>query len=436
MARSIIAIVGRPNVGKSTLFNRIARQRLAIVEDTPGVTRDRIYTNARWLERDFLLVDTGGLTDEQDPIQTQIRKQAEMALAEADAVIMVVDGREVLTALDFQIAAQLRKAKKPIVLAVNKIEDFSGVHGVVDAEIYSLGLGEPVLISAEHGKNIGDLLDAALAHCPEDAAADPEAIRVTLVGRPNVGKSSLINGLLGEERVIVSDQPGTTRDAIDTPLSANGRHYLLVDTAGIRRKSKVEEAVEYYSVMRALKAVERSEVVLLVLDATSEVTEQDLKIAGLIKDAGKACIILINKWDLVVKDDQTMQSYTDKIRHNLDFLDYAPLLFVSAQSGQRLAKVLPMVDQVMMSYSMHISTNRLNEFIGEAVALHHPPSNNGRIFKIYFTKQVKAQPPTFQFSVNDPDGFHFSYRRYLENRLRESFGFVGTPLHFVTRTRN
>ena len=436
MARSIIAIVGRPNVGKSTLFNRIAGQRLAIVEDTPGVTRDRIYTNARWLERDFLLVDTGGLTNEHDPIQTQIRKQAEAALDEADAVIMAVDGREPLTALDFEIAAQLRKAKKPVVLAVNKIDNFSGGRGMVDAEIYSLGLGEPILLSAEHGKNIGDLLDAALAHCPEDAAGQPDAVRVTLIGRPNVGKSSLINGLLGEERVIVSDQPGTTRDAIDTLFSANDRHYLLVDTAGIRRKAKVEEAVEYYSVMRALKAVERSDVVLLVIDASATVAEQDLKIAGLIKDAGKACIILVNKWDLVVKDDHTMENFTDQIRKQLDFLDYAPLLFVSAKSGQRLTKVLPLVDQVMVSYSTQISTNRLNELIGEAIALHHPPSNKGRIFKIYFTKQVKAQPPTFQFTVNDSDGFHFSYRRYLENRIRESFGFVGTPLHFVTKTKN
>lgn len=432
MGRAIIAIVGRPNVGKSTLFNRIAGQRLAIVEDTPGVTRDRIYTNARWLEREFLLVDTGGLTDEHDPIQTQIRKQAEVALDEADAVIMVVDGREALTALDFQVAAQLRKTKKPVILAVNKIENFSML---IDSDVYSLGLGEPILISAEHGKNIGDLLDAVLSTYPEEPRAEEPAVRVTFVGRPNVGKSSLINALLGEERVIVSDQPGTTRDAIDTPFIVNENRYLLVDTAGIRRKSKVEESVEYYSVMRALKAIERSDIVLLVLDATAEVAEQDLKIAGLIKDAGKACIIVINKWDLVEKDNNTVASYTEKIKDAIDFLDFAPLLFVSAKSGQRLPKIISTVDQVMQSYSMRISTNRLNEFIGEVIALHNPPSNKGRIFKIYFTKQIKVQPPTFQFTVNDPDGLHFSYRRYLENRLRESFGFIGTPINFSIKTK-
>lgn len=429
-----MAIVGRPNVGKSTLFNRIAQQRLAIVEDTPGVTRDRLYVNAKWLEREFLLIDTGGVTDEADHIQQQIRKQVEIALEEADAVIMVVDGRESLTASDYQVADFLRKTKRPVILAVNKIEDFA--LQMIDPEIYSLGLGEPIPISAEHGRNIGDLLDAVLSQVPERENDESlETIRVTLAGRPNAGKSSLINALLGEERVIVSDQPGTTRDAIDTPLISGEQQYLLVDTAGIRRKSKVETSVEYYSVLRAMRAIERSDVAILVIDATRGVAEQDQKIGGMIKDAGKACIILVNKWDLIEKDNHTMDEYIDQIRDALSFLDYAPILFVSALSGQRLSKLLPLVNQVMESYTFRISTNRLNQFIGEVIALHHPPSNKGRIFKIYFTKQLGVKPPTFQFAVNDPDGFHFSYQRYLENKLREAFGFIGTPIKFQTKIK-
>lgn len=433
MSQVVIAIVGRPNVGKSTLFNRIAGQRLAIVEDTPGVTRDRLYANCHWLERDFLLVDTGGITDERDPIQVQIRKQVDLAVSEADGVIMVVDGRTPLTSADHQVADLLRKSRKPAVLAINKVENFSAM---VDPELYSLGLGEPLSISAEHGKNIGDLLDTLMALVPEsESEAETDAIRVTMVGRPNVGKSSLVNALLGEDRVIVSNQPGTTRDAIDTELTLNGRHYLLVDTAGIRRKSKVDETVEYYSVLRAIKAMERSDVAILVVDATTNLTEQDLKIAGLIKDAGKACIVAINKWDLVVKDDKTTESFTEKIRNDLEFMEYAPLVFISAVTGQRLNKMMELVDQVMGNYMLRISTNRLNQLIGEAMALHNPPSNKGgRPFKIYYTQQVKAKPPTFLFTVNDPDGFHFSYQRYLENKLREAFGFIGTPLRLQTRT--
>ncbi|HOP74736.1 MAG TPA: ribosome biogenesis GTPase Der [Bacillota bacterium] len=431
MSRTVIAIVGRPNVGKSTLFNRIARQRLAIVEDTPGVTRDRLYTTAKWLDREFLLIDTGGLTDEKDTIQMQIRKQVEIALEEADVLIMVVDGREPLTTSDYQVAELLRKTKKPVVLTVNKIDNFDTYY---DSEIYSLGLGEPILISAEHGKNIGDLLDAALAHCPEETEeSDNERIRVTFVGRPNVGKSSLVNALLGEERVIVSNIPGTTRDAIDTPLTIDGTDYLLVDTAGIRRKSKVEAAVEYYSVLRALKAVERSDVVILVLDATENIAEQDLRIAGIIKDAGKACIILVNKWDLVDKDSKTADEYVKEIRDALDFLDFAPVLFVSAKTGQRLVKLPQAINEVMNYYTMRVSPNRLNEVISDAMMMHNPPSNKGRMFKIYYTTQVKVKPPTFRFTVNDPEGFHFSYQRYLENKLREYFGFKGTPIRFVTK---
>lgn len=433
MARPVIAIVGRPNVGKSTLFNRIIRQRLAIVEDTPGVTRDRLYAKSNWLDREFLLIDTGGLTDERDPIQTQIRNQVELALDEADAIIMVTDGREPLTTSDYQVAELLRKTKKPIVLAVNKIEAYPAT---ADPEIYSLGLGEPILISADHGMNIGDLLETALSHITIDRETEEDdQVRVTFVGRPNVGKSSLVNALLGKERVIVSDQPGTTRDAIDTPLHHDGMDYLLVDTAGIRRKAKVEEAVEYYSVLRAIRAVERSDVVVMVLDAGEIITEQDLKIAGIIKDAGKACLILINKWDLVEKDNGTAGKFEEQIRRELGFLDYAPLLFVSAKTGQRLGKILASVNTVMESYTFRISSNRLNQVVGEITALHQPPTVKGRMLKIYYSKQIKVKPPTFQLNVNDPDNMHFSYQRYLENKLREYFGFVGTPIRFQIKAK-
>jgi GTPase len=428
LARAIIAIVGRPNVGKSTLFNRIARQRLAIVEDTPGVTRDRLYTTAQWLDRDLMIIDTGGITDDKDPIQVQIQKQVDLALEEADSIIMVVDGRESLTNSDHQVASLLRKTKKPVVLTVNKVEDF---RELVDPEVYGLGFGEPILISAEHGKNIGDLLDAVLINVPKGPSEETDdTIRVTLVGRPNVGKSSLVNALLGQDRAIVNDQPGTTRDATDSPVTINGCNYLLVDTAGIRRKAKVEVAVEYYSVLRAIRAIDRSDVVILVLDATEKVAEQDLKIAGLIRDAGKACLILVNKWDLIEKDHQTFEVFTEEIRYHLNFLDYAPLLFVSANTGQRLPKIIELVNQVMEAYTFRISTNRLNQVVGEAIALHNPPSNKGRAFKIYFTNQVKVKPPTFVFTVNDIKGLHYSYHRYLENKLRETFGFIGTPIVF------
>jgi GTP-binding protein len=414
------------------LFNRIIRQKLAIVEDTPGVTRDRLYAKGNWLNREFLLIDTGGLTDERDPIQTQIRKQVNLALEEADAIIMVVDGRETLTASDYQVADLLRKTKKPVILAVNKIETHPAI---TDPEIYGLGLGEPILISADHGLNIGDLLETVLSHIVMEHEAEQEdLIRVTFVGRPNVGKSSLVNALLGEERVIVSDRPGTTRDAIDTPLHLDGINYLLVDTAGIRRKSKVEEAVEYYSVLRAIRAVERSDVAIMVLDASEVITEQDLRIAGIIKEAGKACLILINKWDLVEKDSATAGNYEEQIRRELAFLDYAPLLFVSAKTGQRMGKVLQLVNMVMESYTFRISSNRLNQVIGEITALHQPPSVKGKMFKIYYSKQIKVKPPTFQLNVNEPEGMHFSYERYLENKLREYFGFVGSPIRFQMKT--
>jgi GTP-binding protein len=428
LGRAVIAIVGRPNVGKSTLFNRIARERLAIVEDTPGVTRDRLYTAAKWLERDFLLIDTGGLTDEQDQIQTQIRKQVQIALEEADSLIMVVDGREPLTASDYQVADLLRRTKKPVVLAVNKTEDFNKP---LDPEIYSLGLHEPIRISAEHALNIGDLLDAVLNQVPEEEeTAALEQIRVTFVGRPNVGKSSMVNALLGEERVIVSDIPGTTRDAIDTPITINGVNYLLVDTAGMRRQAKVEVAVEYYSVLRALRAVDRSDVVVLMLDASQKIADQDLKIAGIIKEAGKACLILVNKWDLITKDSKTVAAFEAEIREELEFLSFAPILFVSAKTGQRVSKITEMVNLIMNNYLCRISTGRLNQMIADAVMMHNPPSYKSRAFKIYYATQIKVKPPTIVLSVNDPEGMADSYLRYLENKLREQFGFTGTPIKF------
>lgn len=434
MIRTVIAIVGRPNVGKSTLFNRIAGERLAIVEDTPGVTRDRIYANCRWLDHEFLLIDTGGITDERDPIQVQIRKQVDLAIAEADVLLMVVDGREPLTASDDQVAKLLRKSKKPVVLAVNKVENFKET---MNAEVYSLGFGEPIRISAEHGRNIGDLLDAVLSFESKDSdAMEGDAIRVTLVGRPNAGKSSLVNAILGEDRVIVNDQPGTTRDAVDTPFYYHDQHYLLVDTAGIRRKSKVENSVEYYSVLRAIKAVERSDVVILVLDGSQEITDQDLKIGGIIKDAGKACIIAVNKWDLLAPAGKTVEQFREKLQDKLEFLNYAPVLFVSATSGHHLSKLMPLIEEVMESFTKRVSANKLNQVVGEAIALHHPPSNKGRLFKIYYTSQIKVKPPTFRFIINDQDGFHFSYQRYLENKLRETFGFWGTPLKFETSLKN
>ncbi len=434
MIRTVVAIVGRPNVGKSTLFNRIAGERLAIVEDTPGVTRDRIYANCRWLDQEFLLIDTGGITDERDPIQVQIRKQVGLAIAEADVLIMVVDGREPLTTSDDQVAVLLRKSNKPVVLAVNKVENFKET---MNAEVYSLGFGEPVRISAEHGRNIGDLLDAALAfQSKEPDTTDAGAIRVTLVGRPNAGKSSLVNAMLGEERVIVNDQPGTTRDAIDTPFRYHAQQYLLVDTAGIRRKSKVETSVEYYSVLRAIKAIERSDVAVLVLDASQEITDQDLKVGGMIKDAGKACIIAVNKWDLLAPSNKTVEQFREKIQDKLEFLNYAPVLFTSAKTSHHLSKLMPLIEEVMDSYTRRVSTNKLNQVIGEAIALHHPPSNKGRLFKIYYTGQIKVKPPTFRFTINDEDGFHFSYQRYLENKLREAFDFNGTPLKFEINVKN
>ncbi|MGE5509506.1 MAG: ribosome biogenesis GTPase Der [Chitinophagales bacterium] len=436
MRLPLVAIVGRPNVGKSTLFNRLTASRLAIVEATPGVTRDRLYHRCEWGKHAFVLVDTGGIdTGLDDPIAEQTRRQAELAVREADVIIFVVDGRDGLLPADEEVAELLRTSRKPVLLAVNKGEGQRP--DTVKADFYVLGLGEPVVISAAHGLGTGDLLDEVVAYFPPAGKdlEDPAQTRVAVVGRPNVGKSSLVNAVLGEERVITSDLPGTTRDAIDTPFVRNGRNYVIVDTAGIRRRSSVKEAVERYSVLRAVKAISRADVVLMVLDATAGVTDQDRRIAGLGHEAGRATIIVVNKWDLVEKDEHTLAQYTKRLRAELAFLDYAPLIFVSAKSGKRVPQLVDLMEYVAEQQSRRIQTSHLNEVVSDAVTRHEPPSDKGRALKIFYATQASVRPPTFVFFVNDPDLFHFSYQRYLENRLREAYGFEGTPLVLKARPK-
>ncbi len=433
MPRPIVAIVGRPNVGKSTLFNRIIGERVAIVEGSPGITRDRLYRETEWLGRSFFLVDTGGISsNKNDPFAVKIYNQAKLAIEEADIIWFVVDVREGLHPLDQEIAEILRKTKKPLVLVGNKADTYDPA---LASDFYRLGFGPPLLISAEHALNLGDLLDQTVAAFPDGQEEAEEAIRVALIGRPNSGKSSLLNALLGEERVIVSPIPGTTRDAIDTPLQYNGVSYILVDTAGIRRKARVEEAVEYYSVLRAIRAVERADVALLVLDATEFLTEQDKKVAGIAYEAGKAVLIVVNKWDLVEKDDRTAQEYLEKIRRELSFLDYAPVLFISAKTGQRIKRVLPEVFAVANEFAKRIPTRVLNELLREALLRHQPPARKGKQLKIFYITQVKVGPPTFQLWVNDPELMHFSFQRFLENQIRTHFGFTGSPIHFLIKKR-
>lgn len=430
----IVAVVGRPNVGKSTLFNRIARERLAIVEDWPGVTRDRLSTRCEWGNRQFILIDTGGITAGDDPLQDQIRYQAQLAIDEADVIIFLVDGRHGLHPDDEEVAEMLRRSRRPVVLGVNKIDRFGLEFG---AEFYRLGFGEPILFSAEHALNIGDLLDRVVAEFEDEVEApETDAIRVAVVGRPNVGKSSLVNALLGEERMIVSDIPGTTRDAIDTLLKKEEKEYLLVDTAGIRRRSKIEEAVEYYSVLRTMRAVERADVVLVVMDATDLLTEQDRRVAGIAQDAKKACIFIINKWDIRSKDDSTAKAIEEQIREELPSLHYAPVLFVSAKTGQRLQRILPLITTVANNYMHRVPTRSLNELLQEAISLHHPPAHKGRELKVYYMTQTQVKPPTLTLFVNDPTLMHFSYSRYLENRIREAFGFQGTPIQWFFKRRS
>lgn len=437
MSKPVVAIVGRPNVGKSTLFNRLAGGLVAIVEDRPGVTRDRLYRDSEWLGRKFTIIDTGGIEfkNEQTSISTQMRRQAEIAIEEADVIVFVIDAQNPLTPEDEMIAQTLRRSGKPVVVAANKVENFSKVELY---EFYSLGLGEPIPISAVHGMNVGDLLDQVIAHFPEDQEEeyDPDIIKIAAIGRPNVGKSSLVNALLGEERVIVSNVPGTTRDAIDSAFEHEGKHYILIDTAGMRRKGRIEELTERYSVSRSLRAVDRSDVVLMLIDASEGVTEQDKKIAGYAHESGKGIVIVVNKWDLVAKDEKTMNRFEKDIREELGFMQYAPTLFISAKTGQRVNRLLELVDFVAEQNSTRVATATMNTLLREWVHLNPPPTDKGRRLKILYITQVGVKPPTFVCFVNDPELMHFSYKRYLENQLRKSFGFEGSPIHFVVRQKD
>ena len=437
-AKPIVAVVGRPNVGKSTLFNRIVGVRAAIVEDEPGVTRDRLYQEAEWAGRNFILVDTGGLDfRESGEIHAGVRRQIEIAIEEADAVLFVVDARAGLNPDDEDAATVLRRAEKPVVLVANKVENFAKQDQLY--EFYRLGLGDPTPISAAEGLNTGDMLDQLVALLPaEDQATeeDDAVVKIAVIGRPNVGKSSLVNAILGEERVIVSQIAGTTRDAIDSPLEQDGKRYLIIDTAGIRRKSKVRDAKEKYSVIRALKAVERCDVALLLLDAVDGVTEQDKRIAGYAHEAGKAAVIVVNKWDLIEKDDKTMNRFTQRLRAELSYMQYAPAVFISALTGQRVQRVLKQVDLVAAQHAARINTAEVNNLIKEAVMHNPPPGDKTRRLKIVYATQGGVKPPKFILFVNDPELMHFSYRRYLENQFRNAYGFEGTPIWFGLRKRS
>lgn len=437
MSKPIVAIVGRPNVGKSTLFNQIGKRRVSIVDDMPGVTRDRIYMDAEWLQHSFTMIDTGGIEfEDTDHILQSMRQQAVIAMEEADVIVFVVDGRAGMTTADEEVARLLRTAKKPVVLAVNKIDSPQLEAGIY--EFYGLGLGDPIGIAASNSLGLGDLLDAVVAAFPENDGEDKEAdeISIAVIGRPNVGKSSIVNSLIGEERVIVSNVPGTTRDAIDTHFIAEDTKFMLIDTAGMRRKGKIDEAVERYSVMRSLRAIDRADVVLMVINAAEGITEQDKKIAGYAHESGKGVVIVVNKWDIFPeKDDKSTLKFTDLLRDEIGFLQYAPVLYTSALTGQRIHRITELVKYVAEQQSMRIQTSVLNELIRDAVSVNPPPSHRGKQLKIYFMTQADIQPPKFIIFVNDPELMHFSYLRFLENRLRESFGFEGTPIKLIVRGR-
>ena len=437
MSKPIVAIVGRPNVGKSTLFNALAGEMISIVKDTPGVTRDRIYAEITWLDRNFTLIDTGGIEpDSKDIILSQMREQAQIAIDTADVIIFLTDVRQGLVDSDSKVADMLRRSKKPVVLAVNKVDSFQKFMGDV-YEFYNLGIGDPVPVSAASRLGIGDLLDEVTKHFPEHAGEEEEneRPRIAIVGKPNVGKSSIINKLQGNNRVIVSDIAGTTRDAIDTPVKYNGKEYVFIDTAGLRRKNKIKEDLERYSIIRTVTAVERADVVLLVIDATEGVTEQDAKIAGIAHERGKGIIIVVNKWDAIEKNDRTMREYERKVRDVLSYMPYAEMIFVSAATGQRLNKLYDMIDMVIENQTLRIATGVLNEIMMEAVAMQQPPSDKGKRLKLYYITQVSVKPPTFVIFVNDKELMHFSYTRYLENKIWEAFGFRGTSLKFFIRER-
>ena len=437
MSKPVVAIVGRPNVGKSTLFNVLAGERISIVQDTPGVTRDRIYAEVSWLDYNFTLIDTGGIEpDSGDIILSQMREQAQIAIDTADVIIFITDVRQGLVDADQKVADMLRRSKKPIILAVNKVDDFKKYMSDV-YEFYNLGIGDPVPVSAASRLGIGDLLDEVAKHFTQEMLeeAEDDRPRIAIVGKPNVGKSSLINKLTGENRVIVSDIAGTTRDAIDTDIKYNGREYVFIDTAGLRRKNKIKEELERYSIIRAVTAVERADVVIIVIDATEGVTEQDAKIAGIAHERGKGIIIAVNKWDAIEKDDKTIYKHTEKIRQILSFMPYAEILFISAKTGQRTGRIFETIDVVLENNSMRVATGVLNEIMAEAVAMQQPPTDKGKRLKLYYITQAAVKPPTFVIFVNDKNLMHFSYTRYLENKIREAFGFKGTSLKFIIRER-
>ena len=437
MSKPVVAIVGRPNVGKSTLFNALAGERISIVKDTPGVTRDRIYAEVTWLDHNFTMIDTGGIEpDSKDVILSQMREQAEIAIATADVIIFLTDVRQGLQDSDAKVADMLRRSAKPVVLAVNKVDSFEKFMPDV-YEFYNLGIGDPVPISASSRLGLGDMLDEVVRHFSayNKEEAEDDRPKVAIIGKPNVGKSSLINKLAQEERVIVSDIAGTTRDAIDTDIKYNGKEYVFIDTAGLRRKNKIKEEIERYSIIRAVTAVERADVCVIVIDATEGVTEQDAKIAGIAHERGKGIIIAVNKWDAVEKDDKTIYRHTEKIRQILSFMPYAEILFISAKSGQRLNKLFELIDVVIENNSLRVATGVLNEIVTEAVAMQQPPSDKGKRLKLYYITQVAVKPPTFVIFVNDRELMHFSYTRYLENKIREAFGFRGTSLKFFIRER-
>ncbi|MCH1624762.1 ribosome biogenesis GTPase Der [Fredinandcohnia quinoae] len=435
MAKPIVAIVGRPNVGKSTIFNRVVGERISIVEDVPGVTRDRIYSSGEWLNQEFNIIDTGGIDIGDEPFLAQIRHQAEIAIDEADVIIFMTSGREGVTSADEEVSKILYRSKKPVVLAVNKVDNPEMRESIYD--FYALGFGDPIPISGSHGLGLGDLLDEVIKHFPEGIIDDydDETIKFSLIGRPNVGKSSLVNALLGEERVIVSDIAGTTRDAIDTTYSKEGQEYVIIDTAGMRKKGKVYETTEKYSVLRALKAIERSDVVLVVLNAEEGIIEQDKKIAGYAHEAGRAVVIVVNKWDVIDKDEKTMKEFEGKIRDNFQFLDYAPITFLSAKTKKRTHTLLPMINLASENHAMRVQTNVLNDVVMDAVAMNPAPTDKGVRLRIYYVTQVAVKPPTFVVFVNDPELMHFSYERFLENRIRDAFGFEGTPIKLIARAR-
>lgn len=435
--KPIVAVVGRPNVGKSTLFNALAGEMISIVKDTPGITRDRIYADITWLDTSFTLIDTGGIEpDSRDIILSQMREQAQIAIDTADVIIFMVDVKQGLVDADSKVADMLRRSHKPIVLVVNKVDSFNKYMADV-YEFYNLGIGDPHPISAANRLGLGEMLDEVISYFDKSQVEEEEdeRTRVAIVGKPNVGKSSIINKLLGENRLIVSDIAGTTRDAVDTDVTYNGKDYVFIDTAGLRRKNKIKEELEHYMIVRTVSAVERADVVVMVIDATEGVTEQDAKIAGIAHDRGKAIIIVVNKWDAVEKDDKTIYKFTEKVRNTLSFMPYAEMLFVSAKTGQRLPKLYETIDMVSENHAMRVGTGVLNEIMAEAVAMQQPPSDKGKRLKLYYITQVSVKPPTFVIFVNDKELMHFSYTRYIENQIRDTFGFKGTPLRFIIRER-